>query len=185
MSFLIDTIKLVGSLSNVREALIVALRAKGFPIKDDASLCEIVDTINSGAVDYCGFVRCWIGEETLYFPDKVEVSLDTRRVYGIYDAIIVSDVVKLVALELLPRDTKWSLIVRDWANTRKQLKLYKELDLDILGHYTDMCTYSIVHRVTENKVYPVFVQDFDIIIQDKVEWLVYNTNESELLRTGT
>jgi hypothetical protein len=185
MSFLIDTIQGVGSLSNVREALVAALQVKGFPIKEDASLCEIVETINSGAVDYCGFVRCWIGGETIYFPDKIEILLDTQSGYRVYETIVASDIAKLVALELITKNTKWNIVVRDWAARRKQTKRFFDVGLSMLGQVSDLCIYSIVHRITDGRVYFRTVQEPDIIVQDKVVWHLFNADESEELRSGT
>jgi hypothetical protein len=185
MSFLIDTIKLTGSLANIREALIAALRVKGLPVKEDASLCEIVDTINRGAVDYCGFVRCLVGEDAVYFSDKIEVSLDTRSSYHVYENMIVSDVAKLVALELITKNTAWNIVVSDWVTKRKQTKRFFDVGLSELGPLIDLCTYSIEHRITDGKVYFRNVQEYDIIVQDKVTWQIFNTDESELLRSGT
>jgi hypothetical protein len=193
MSFLIDTIKLVGSLSNVREALVAALRAKGFPVKDDASLCEIVDTINSGAVDYCGFVRCWVGGDTIYFPDTIEISIDTRRIYHVYDAIIVSDAAKLLEQIQYFRKPKLSVIVRDYSFNRKQDKSDYD-ELDTLGHCTDFCAYSIVHHSSQGRVYYRNAIEPNIIVRDTVSWKVFSivgsgdatpTSEiDELLRAG-
>jgi hypothetical protein len=189
MSLLFDTIKLTGSLANVREALVAALRAKGFPIKSDASLCEIVDTINSGAVDYCGFVRCLVADDTLYFPDKVEITLDIRSTYHIYENMIASDVARLVALKLLPRDVKWNVIVNDYIAARKQTKRYYDLGIDTTGPITDMYTYSIAHRTSDGRVYFRNEQEQDIIVQDNVMWQVFDSYDAgdvygELLRSG-
>jgi hypothetical protein len=182
MSFLIDTIQLVGSLSNVRETLVAALRAKGFPIKEDASLCEIVDTINSGAVDYCGFVRCWVGGDSLYFPDDIEVTLETQRTYAIYETLIVLDKAKLLRqIQRFPQG-KSTIIVQDYTRSRKRIKRYFE-DLDILGFYTDMCTTSLVHRVTDHKVYIRSVKEQGIIVRDTAAWKLFDANET-LINSG-
>lgn len=180
MSFLIDTIQLVGSLSNVRETLIAALRAKGFPIKDDASLCEIVDTINSGVVDYCGFVRCWVGSDSIYFPDAIVITLDTYSRYGVYDTIIVADAAKLLSqIQYFPKG-KSAAVVQDYTFNRKQTKQWYE-DLDTLGPYADMCVSTIIHHQSTGRSYIIVRQEPGIIVQDTISWKVRDKTAEELL----
>jgi hypothetical protein len=179
MSLLIDTITLTGSLAEVREALVIALRTKGFPIRDDASLCEIVDTINRGEVDYCGFVRCCVCGDTVYFPDRIEITLDTRKECHVYDAFMVSDKAFAAGFDIHAMRGDSQVVVQDRSSSRKQTKIYYGY-LESLGPCVDACLVTVVHHITDGKVYIRAPREPDIIVRDTVRWQVYHSEQIPL-----
>jgi len=118
MGYLIDTDQLLSFTRDTVQDLIVSLRKKGYPIPDDTSLCDIVSLINSGAVSYCGFVRCSDNEDVVYFADDLTIIIDATLFGAAWDGILVYDFAKTAKPDQKHRKSNNGIIPEEFSAKR-------------------------------------------------------------------